>query len=107
MSQGSEARTLCVDVGGTGIKATIYDSSGAALSERVRVETPRPATPEAVTEMVGEVARRSGDFDRVSVGFPGVVDMVELASSTPRRTSTATGAASRSAPTSSDVSGRR
>ncbi len=66
-------RTLCIDIGGTGIKGTVYDESGRPLSERVRIETPRPATPDAVMLVVEEVARAAGEFDRVSCGFPGVV----------------------------------
>lgn len=68
------ARTLCIDIGGSGIKGTVYDAEGKALTERVRIETPRPAEPEAVTATILEVARQSGDFDRVTCGFPGVVD---------------------------------
>ncbi len=67
-------RTLCVDIGGTGIKGNVYDVAGQALAERVRIETPRPALPDAVVVTVLEVARRLGDFDRIAVGFPGVVE---------------------------------
>lgn len=66
-------RTLCVDVGGTGIKAIVVDEAGQAVTERARTETPRPATPEAVLAVVADLAARQGAFDRVSVGFPGVV----------------------------------
>ncbi len=66
-------RTLCIDVGGTGIKGNIYDAAGAPLAERVRIDTPRPATPDDVVATMLEVARRLGECDRVSVGFPGVV----------------------------------
>ncbi len=45
-----------VDVGGSGIKGAPVDlSSGRLLAERVRVETPQPATPEAVVAVVGQV----------------------------------------------------
>ena len=67
------ARTLCIDIGGSGIKGTVYDADGKALTERVRIDTPRPADPEAVTGIILEVARRSGSFERVTCGFPGVV----------------------------------
>jgi len=66
-------RTLCIDIGGTGIKGTTYDEDGKALSERIRIPTPRPAEPEAVTAVVVEVTSRAGDYDRISCGFPGVV----------------------------------
>ncbi|HEY4119454.1 MAG TPA: ROK family protein [Byssovorax sp.] len=66
-------KTLCIDIGGTGIKAIVLDAAGAPVTERVRTETPRPADPEPVLAVVDHLARAQGDFDRVSVGFPGVV----------------------------------
>jgi polyphosphate glucokinase len=66
-------RTLCVDIGGTGIKTLVVGPDGKPLTERLRVDTPRPATPRAVTAAILELANQQGTFDRVSVGFPGVV----------------------------------
>jgi polyphosphate glucokinase len=65
--------TFCVDVGGTGIKGLTADEADRPTSERVRVETPRPATPEAVVEAISEIRARMPPFDRVAIGFPGVV----------------------------------
>ena len=65
--------TLCVDIGGSGIKGLVVDEKGKAITERVRIETPRPATPEAVLDVIVALAKQSGPFDRVAVGFPGVV----------------------------------
>jgi len=62
-----------VDVGGSGIKVIVLDTSGNPQTERTRVETPQPATPEAVITAIAQLAARQGEFDRVSVGFPGVV----------------------------------
>ena len=67
------ARTLCVDIGGTGIKAMILGADAAALTDRVRVETPRPATPKAMLGALWTLIEPLGRFDRVSIGFPGVV----------------------------------
>lgn len=67
------ARTLCIDIGGTGLKAMVVSARGKALSERQRVETPRPATPRAVLAALAGVLPDRSAFDRVSVGFPGVV----------------------------------
>ena len=40
---------LGIDVGGTGIKSAIVETStGELVSERHRIDTPRPATPKAV-----------------------------------------------------------
>ena len=66
-------RTLAIDIGGTGIKAVVLSKTGKLLTERIRVKTPRPATPAAVINAIVELAQQQGEFDRVSVGFPGVV----------------------------------
>jgi polyphosphate glucokinase len=66
-------RTLCIDIGGTGLKALVVGAKGRPVTERVRVETPRPATPPAVLREIWALIEPLGAFDRVSVGFPGVV----------------------------------
>lgn len=66
-------RTLAIDIGGTGLKAMILGPDGAALTERLRVDTPRPATPQALLDAVWGLVGPIGEFDRISVGFPGVV----------------------------------
>jgi polyphosphate glucokinase len=65
--------TLCIDIGGTGIKTLVVAPNGKAVTERLRVDTPRPATPKAVIQAILGLASKQGRFDRVSVGFPGVV----------------------------------
>lgn len=66
-------RTLAIDIGGTGLKAMVLDPRGKELTERVRVPTPRPATPKAILSAIGTMLPALGEFDRVSCGFPGVV----------------------------------
>src|SRR3954468_5623945 len=66
-------RTLAIDIGGTGVKAMLLDANGKALTERLRVKTPQPATPKNVLSAIKELAKLAGDFDRVGAGFPGVV----------------------------------
>ncbi len=65
--------TLAVDVGGTGIKASVLDASDRMVADRVRVETTYPLSPDAFVTRVAELVRPLPAFDRVSVGFPGVV----------------------------------
>lgn len=65
--------TLSIDVGGSGIKGMVLDPNGTPLNERVRLTTPRPALPAAVLDTIGQIAEAQPDFDRVSIGFPGVV----------------------------------
>jgi len=69
----SNLRTLAIDIGGTGLKALLLGADGHALTDRVRVETPRPATPGALLAAIGKLIEPLGAFDRISVGFPGVV----------------------------------
>ena len=65
--------TLAVDIGGSGIKMLVLDTEGNPVTERTRRATPHPALPEAVlTELLAQLPEH-GDFDRISVGFPGVV----------------------------------
>jgi polyphosphate glucokinase len=69
----SAPRTLAVDIGGTGIKTIILDPDGKPITERERIPTPQRATPRRVIAIIEKMARQQGAFDRVSVGFPGVV----------------------------------
>jgi len=65
---------LGIDIGGTGIKGAPVDlATGKLLTERKKIATPRPATPEAVTEVVREVAQSFGWTGPVGATFPGVV----------------------------------
>jgi polyphosphate glucokinase len=73
MEEHYQVRTLSIDIGGSGIKVMILDSQGNPLGERLRLETPQPATPEAVINTIAKLITESGEFERVSVGFPGVV----------------------------------
>jgi polyphosphate glucokinase len=69
----SNLRTLAIDIGGTGLKALVLGADGKALTERARVETPRPATPSALVPAIVKLVEPLGAFDRISIGFPGVV----------------------------------
>jgi polyphosphate glucokinase len=65
--------TLSIDIGGSGLKAMLLDAAGKPISERQRVLTPVVSTPRAVLEKLDELLKLLSAFDRVSVGFPGVV----------------------------------
>jgi polyphosphate glucokinase len=69
----SGPRTLAFDIGGSGLKASILDDKGTMLTERVRVDTPQPCPPALLLDKFKELIARLPAFDRVSVGFPGVV----------------------------------
>jgi len=68
-----EAKTLAIDIGGTGLKASVLDPKGKMLHDRVRVETPQECTPELLVKSLVALTKELPPFDRVSVGFPGVV----------------------------------
>jgi polyphosphate glucokinase len=65
--------TLGVDIGGTNIKTSVLDRAGGLTAERTRAATPKPATPAAVLQAIAALAATLPSFDRISVGFPGVV----------------------------------
>ena len=68
-----------IDVGGSGIKAAVVDvEAGRFRSERLRVATPNPSTPDAVLGSVARLIKRLvesgglGDATPVGIGLPGV-----------------------------------
>ncbi len=65
--------TLSIDVGGSGLKAAVLDALGQPVGEQVRVKTPQPAPPHVLVDALVDLVRPLAAYDRVSVGFPGVV----------------------------------
>src|SRR5918995_6549640 len=65
--------TLAIDIGGTGLKASVVDEAAQMLTDRVRVPTPVGAPPQQIVKVLADMVAPLGAFDRVSVGFPGVV----------------------------------
>ena len=68
-----------VDVGGSGIKAAVVDvEAGRFRSERHRVPTPTPSTPDAVLASINRLVKRlaketgTGESTPVGIGLPGV-----------------------------------
>ncbi|MFN0085755.1 MAG: ROK family protein [Blastocatellia bacterium] len=66
-------RTLAFDIGGSGLKASVLNEKGEMITERIRVETPQPCPPAVLLDKFKEMLPLLPAFDRVSVGFPGVV----------------------------------
>jgi len=65
---------LGIDIGGTGIKAAPVDVvTGQLLDVRNKIATPQPATPEAVTDVVRELAASFGWTGPAGATFPGVI----------------------------------
>lgn len=68
-----DVMTLSVDIGGSGIKASVVNAQAVMVSERVRVDTPYPCPPELLVSTIAELVRPLPSVSRVSVGFPGLV----------------------------------
>lgn len=65
---------LGVDIGGSGIKGAIVDTvAGEFATERIRIETPQPATPAAVAAVVGEISARFRWKAAIGCTVPAVV----------------------------------
>jgi polyphosphate glucokinase len=67
------ARTLAIDMGGTGLKASVLNGRGKMIAHRVRVDTPYPCPPAVMVKALLALVKPLPAFDRVSVGFPGFV----------------------------------
>ena len=65
---------LGIDVGGTGIKAATVDvMRGALVSDRHRILTPKPSTPQAVARVVRQLARHFSWTGPIGCGAPCVI----------------------------------
>ncbi|MCP3420268.1 polyphosphate--glucose phosphotransferase [Nocardioides pinisoli] len=64
-----------IDFGGTGIKGAPVDLAvGDFAHDRIRIDTPRPATPQAVAEVFGQIIGSFPASSRpVGVTVPGIV----------------------------------
>lgn len=80
IAHGSGSIAIGIDVGGTGIKGAAVDTStGTLASERIRVLTPMPSTPQACNRVIARIVSRivkahpEAADAAVGVGIPGVV----------------------------------
>ncbi len=69
----SNPRTLSIDIGGTAIKGSVLDTKGRMVAERISIATPYPLLPKNLIRIVAHLANSLTPFDRISIGFPGVV----------------------------------
>ena len=66
--------TLGIDVGGSGIKGALVDvKTGELKTDRLRIETPQPPTPEAVIKTIDKLIQRFRCDGPIGVGFPAIV----------------------------------
>lgn len=76
-------KVLGIDIGGTGIKGAIVDTKrGKLITERVRIPTPDPATPQAVLDTVIQLVNEFSYKGPIGCGFPAAVrhEIVKTAS---------------------------
>ena len=65
---------LGVDIGGSGIKGAIVDTqSGLLVGERHRIETPQPATPEAMAQTLKQLVNHFDWQGPIGCGFPATI----------------------------------
>lgn len=65
--------TLVVDIGASGIKAALVNELGDLVGRRVRQDTPPSGMPSDLLDTIVTVAKNFKSFDRVAVGFPGII----------------------------------
>lgn len=71
---GTKGKAFGIDIGGTGIKGAVVDvSTGELVTERKRIPTPQPATPDAVAEVVAQLVSDSKWEGRIGATFPAVI----------------------------------
>jgi polyphosphate glucokinase len=67
-------QVLGIDIGGSGIKAAPVDTAqGKLLTERIKLETPHPAVPDAVAKMISQLVDAFSWTGPTGITFPGVV----------------------------------
>jgi polyphosphate glucokinase len=66
-------RILCIDVGGSGLKAAVISPRGKFLVQGVRIKTPQRRKPRDIVKALTDLAAPLGAFDHVTIGFPGMV----------------------------------
>ncbi len=67
-------RGFGIDIGGSGIKGALVDlDAGVLAGDRLRIDTPRPATPAAVGAVVGELVAHFEWTGDVGLTLPAVI----------------------------------
>lgn len=74
MEEHGRAIGFGIDIGGSGIKGARVDlTTGELASERIKILTPQPATPEAVVAVIGEIVQQAEWAGPFGCTFPGIV----------------------------------
>jgi polyphosphate glucokinase len=63
-----------IDIGGSGIKGAVVEvASGRLTTDRTRVPTPQPATPDAVARVVAQLVRDADWHGKIGATFPAII----------------------------------
>lgn len=66
-------KILAIDIGGSHIKSILLDADANHIEERRRTATPKPATKDAVIEIIRQQALETPGFTKAAAGFPGFI----------------------------------
>jgi polyphosphate glucokinase len=67
-------QALGIDIGGSGIKGAIVNvENGELMSERIRIPTPQPSTPNAVGDTVAELVKQLQWDGVIGCTFPAIM----------------------------------
>lgn len=65
---------LGIDIGGTGVKGAVIDTAiGEMATERFRLESPRPLTPESLAITIQAVVAQHQWSGPIGIGFPAAI----------------------------------
>jgi polyphosphate glucokinase len=65
--------TLAIDIGGTGLKASVLSKGGNMVADRVKVATTYPMSPDDMVAALTKLVKPLPEADRIACGFPGMV----------------------------------
>jgi polyphosphate glucokinase len=69
-----ENHILGIDIGATGMKGAIVDvQSGQLITERIKLQTPHPATPHAMVDPFMDLIKMHEWSGKIGCGFPAIV----------------------------------
>lgn len=67
-------KILGIDIGGTGIKGAIVNTrKGTLKTDRFRIPTPQPATPDAVIDTIVQIVKEFDWKGPIGCGFPAAI----------------------------------
>ena len=70
----ASGRAFGIDIGGTGIKGAVVETgNGKLLTERIRIPTPQPATPDAIAGVVAELVSQAEWRGEIGATFPAII----------------------------------